>query len=283
MPSGIKLNINKDLLEEKYIYERLNLNILANFFFTDRNTISRYLKKYNIPRRNNSRYSFNEYFFDSPNIANCYWAGFIAADGCIANKKGKNGVNYLSIGLSIKDKKHLEIFKNDIKFSGPITIDKKNICRLRIFSQKICDDLYKNFNISQRKTNTLEPPINLTDEQIIAFFAGFVDGDGCICLVRGMPTLSLIGTKEILEWIKKELRRILNLEGSLGIYKTQNFKTKVWYYDLNIYTYKDLIKIYNRIEKLNIFIMNRKWDKIKEWKTRNQVEAEKQQNENTGN
>ena len=47
------------------------------------------------------RYSFNERFFSEDSEASFYWAGFIAADGCLYKKT-------LSIGLSSKDKCHLQ-------------------------------------------------------------------------------------------------------------------------------------------------------------------------------
>lgn len=263
MPPGVRLNIDKDLLIQKYTYERLNLNILAKYFNTERNTIARYLNKYNIHRHNHSRYSFNEYFFDCPNILNSYWGGFIAADGCIANKKGKNGSNYLSIGLCNNDRNQLERLKEDIRFNGPITIDNKNICKLRIFSQKICDDLNKYFSITQRKSFSLQPPTNLSDECIIAYFAGIIDGDGSINLIRSAPTISLINTESVLEWLANNLRRILGLLGSLGISQSINNKNNSIYYNLNIYKYKDVINIYKAVKELDIRVMDRKWDKIK--------------------
>ena len=79
----------------------LEINPIGNGKFT-----YRYERQHNV----------NDDFFNNPNILNCYWAGFIAADGCI----GRRNNNVLSIGLSSKDKQHLETFKNNINFSGPI-------------------------------------------------------------------------------------------------------------------------------------------------------------------
>ena len=66
---------------------------------TEQNTISfKQRRKYNV----------NDCFFETPNIVNCYYAGFIAADGCIRKYKGKFVETYsLSFGLSIKDKDFL--------------------------------------------------------------------------------------------------------------------------------------------------------------------------------
>ena len=61
-------------------------------------------------------YTQNENFFSEPNDKNSYWAGFIAADGGIEKTS-----NRLRIGLSIKDRELLEVFAQQVEFTGPIT------------------------------------------------------------------------------------------------------------------------------------------------------------------
>lgn len=69
------------------------------------------------------KYNVNENFFSLDTPESFYWAGFIAADGCIL----KN-LKVLEIGLGIKDKKHLKKFKSAIKYTGNISIGgKENI------------------------------------------------------------------------------------------------------------------------------------------------------------
>ena len=58
------------------------------------------------------KYNVNDNFFEKTDVLNCYWAGFIAADGCIIEGKKQN---QLSIGLAKKDFNHLNLFKNDIR------------------------------------------------------------------------------------------------------------------------------------------------------------------------
>ena len=70
------------------------------------------------PRRSKSRYSLNERYFDDIDTENkAYWLGFIAADGCVVTKKGRR---HLYIELSNKDRCHIEEFRKDIEFNGPI-------------------------------------------------------------------------------------------------------------------------------------------------------------------
>lgn len=178
--------------------------------------------KYGIGKNPNShhkgkrKYKVNDNFFETPNLINSYYAGFIAADGCI--RVTKTGAKYLMFGLSIKDKCLLENIKKDLNFEGPITeypkLTKKFV-RLIINSPKICEDLEKNFNITPRKTFTLIPP-NINKTSLIdAFICGYIDGDGTICFSHDYKNgkqkkccISLIGTFDFLTWINNRFKEI---------------------------------------------------------------------------
>jgi hypothetical protein len=64
--------------------------------------------KYSRGTNPNSRkkrvYYINDDYFKTTNLENCYYAGWIAADGNITNK------NYLNIGISLKDKEIFDKF-----------------------------------------------------------------------------------------------------------------------------------------------------------------------------
>jgi len=178
--------------------------------------------KYNIGKNPNShpkdkrKYKVNDDFFESPNLVNSYYAGFIAADGCISITK--SGAKYLSFGLSIKDKIFLEKFKKEIDYEGPISeypSSTKKFVRMSINSTKVCNDLEKNFNITPRKTFTLIPPNIINEELIDAFICGYIDGDGTIGFCHDYRThkqkkccISLIGTFELLSWVLKRFKKI---------------------------------------------------------------------------
>src|SRR3990167_5826866 len=102
-------------------------------------------------RNRKSIYDYDENFFEIPNILNCYWAGFIAADGCVS----KNN-NRITIELDGKDKNHLIQFKNDVKFSGEVRDIKSNPksfspnkihARFGISNRIWKINLFENFNI----------------------------------------------------------------------------------------------------------------------------------------
>lgn len=123
------------------------------------------------------KYSVNDLFFNTPTLINSYWAGFIAADGCINNSFPR-----LHLELSKVDEQHLLLFKNTVGYTGIIekrTRGNKHFVKIQISSRQWKDDLYKVFNVTPRKSFTLLPP-NITGENLDAYVAGLIDGDGWI-------------------------------------------------------------------------------------------------------
>lgn len=163
----------------------------------------------------NRKYSIDEQYFKIPNVENSYWAGFIAADGCVTG-------GYLKIMLQLSDVIILERFKTAIKYDGPIYIDKKrNRCSLEIHKKSITSDLHNIWSITERKSLTLKPPVqNLNDECFISFIVGIIDGDGSIYFEKNnYLRISLLGTKDILQWIKNRLQINSSLQKIGNIYK----------------------------------------------------------------
>lgn len=253
--------------------------VAAKQFNINYKTLSYYKKKYGIKSNQIGKAKFshigkrnnkvNDYFFETPNELNCYWAGFIAADGCIHEKTGQN---VLSICISNKDDKHLKIFKNNIDFSGNIitgNITKKykdiektfGYSSISICSQKISDDLCKNFNIIPKKSLILLPP-NITDEKLIdAFICGYIDGDGSVFLyndknrnIQKSLIISMLGTYDMMIWIKNRFTKILGKEcGSICKKKENNT------YSYTVGQCKFARILFEYFYKLNLPKLERKW------------------------
>lgn len=117
----------------------------------------------------------NDNYFSIPNERNSYWAGFIAADGNIFK-------NRLTISQSDYDK--IKQFSNEIDCNAKISLRnsrlsvKKHYC-IQIVSNKLTKDLLDNFNIPEKKSLILEPPI-LNRKLSLCYLAGLIDGDGSI-------------------------------------------------------------------------------------------------------
>ncbi len=145
-------------------------------------SVNSFLRKQNLPSCKRSerllRYSCNDNYFGQLTPDTCYVAGFIAADGCVHDKRKSIA---LSIGLGIKDKDHLEKIKQQLQCTHPISISKSKTnvkCSLSIISKQLTADLYSHFKVTPRKSLTLEWPDHLPDELARHFLRGYFDGDG---------------------------------------------------------------------------------------------------------
>lgn len=178
---------NNDIHQQiiKLYKEGKNFEYIEKKLDFPRKTISKILKENNIEIRKakfyNKKYSVRENAFSILTPESCYWAGFIAGDGCVYShglKKGDKTNNYLTIGLQYKDKNHLENFKDFINYSGVIYEKKdKKSAAISINSLNIVKDLEKNFNIRNNKSYNYIPP-NLPDEMKKYFILGMIDADG---------------------------------------------------------------------------------------------------------
>lgn len=136
--------------------------------------------------------ALNREFFSTVTPESAYFAGFIAADGCIIG-------NSVSIGLAPKDEEWLEQFRRVAAIPQPIRTDKQGYVRLYVTCRQWCDDLRHNFNITPRKSLTIRPP-RLAGALAWAFVRGYFDGDGTVCRrYSGIQLTS--GSRPMLEWI----------------------------------------------------------------------------------
>ena len=219
----------------------------------------------------NRLWDYNQNHFTELTLENCYWAGFIAADGCIKDKGG------FSLELAIKDKNHLEKFNKAIEHTGCLREyyypqeDRKDIHKICLGltgAQQWVVDLERHFNITPRKTKTLQQPPNLTTEQKIAFVAGYTDGDGSIgCYGSyGMLHYQVIGGLPLMQYIKDLFDKIVKCpeqgdRGSGCLVKLSEEK-----YTFPIYRYtlsgKRAIQILQKIKELALPFLERKWSKV---------------------
>lgn len=195
--------------------------------------------------------NFKENFFKKPTLENSYWAGFIAADGCIY--KSKSGKRELLIGLAEVDKDHLLKFKSaigagNINNSVNTTAGKGYVqSKYQLYSDDVCQDLENLFGIVERKSLILEPP-NLNGDLALAYIAGYIDGDGCYTHTNNTPRLTITGTRDVLLWISKQF----NKEKEPKLYK------KI--YNL-YYNGPDAIEAWNSYRALDVPFLERKKEK----------------------
>lgn len=213
--AGLPEGLTIDDLERKY-KELGSLRKVEKAFGIHRSIVGYYLHKENKKVNKPIRYSWNDdfFFYDTPE--SFYWAGFIAADGCVKLKSGK--YKELSIGLANKDHIHLEKFKAIMDFTGPIHKIGINTggykSEMSIRSDKLFNDLAR-FNIAPKKSLTLEFPQWLVEHPMANhFMRGYFDGDGSFYIpkLKGDREIkqlyfSLRGTKDFLITFKNILEK----------------------------------------------------------------------------
>jgi hypothetical protein len=192
----------------------------------------------------NRKYTIDNKYFSKITIQNSYWAGFIAADGCITN-------NYVKIMISIRDIKLLKQLKKDIKYTGPIYISKKRKrCSLEFRSSNIINNLKSIWNITEKKSLILEAPkTKLKRNFFLSYVKGYIDGDGSIYTEKNKKYLriSIIGTLKLLEWIKSGIGiKCSNIKKYKNIYKFR-------------YSGKMAERLYKELDILKTFKLDRKW------------------------
>lgn len=208
-----------DEIEEKQIIEKYNSGIgtnrLAELFERHRSSIQALLLRKGIkPRKRAAVFLSKNDYFKNYNNFNCYWAGFILADGYIREKYGM-----VSIKLQIKDKKHLEKFKIDSGFEGSVR-EYKNLgyITLDICNREWIKDLKKNFSITPRKSHTAKFNKKIPNEFLHDFIRGIMDGDGSVGLQISNKAknkylkVGFVGTDNIILNIRKILTQELNIK-----------------------------------------------------------------------
>jgi len=194
----------------------------------------------------------NHEYFNSPNLENSYVAGFIAADGNIWKKNGKNR---LSIDLQARDYEYLKnisaLFSNK-----EIKITKRGYPKLEIFSKQIVSDLERNFSITENKSLTLKPP-KLEGQNALAFIIGNLDGDGSIIIRKDRWNelcIQFLGTLELLDWIKNQLSQYCDVS-----------TTTIKHYKPNLYTMRfhcsKAKQVYSILNRITVPKMARKWNR----------------------
>jgi hypothetical protein len=183
------------ITKDQLVLDWLELNSItkiADKYGVAKNTIIYYFKKLNIPYITKTvNYGVDDSFFLKDSEESFYWAGFLAADGCIVSRKDYKS-KILELELGEKDLDHLLKFKDQIKSNHPIKEKivknkKKNkkwsdrkTYRIRICNYELCSSLER-FNIVSKKTKTYDFPKWLIDHSLVNhFMRGYFDGDGCI-------------------------------------------------------------------------------------------------------
>ncbi|PGP12576.1 hypothetical protein COA01_32695 [Bacillus cereus] len=220
-PNRAKLSPNEveEIIE---LYNKDTSTNLAKHFNCSRSLILKIWMDNGLNGKDKGRqyYSNFDYFanIDSPDKA--FYAGWIAADGCVYDRNNDSQQKMLSIGIHEKDEELIRKFLNEIQSNNPIIhrtqVTKKGILtpvsQVQIVSNKLCDDLAK-YNIVPRKTWTFLPT-NIPRDLMSHFIRGYFVGDGTITVANhryDRPkyyNVSFIGNLKSMEYFGEYLTNI---------------------------------------------------------------------------
>ena len=125
-------------------------------------------------------------------------------------------------------------------------------------ASKWIDDLDKIWNIRPLKTFDLKPPPIKNLKIVMSYLSGLIDGDGWICFGKeAVPGLSVMGTKELMTWVKQVFDYLTPGYTRSNLYATSS---------KNIYVYSihgvRAYLIWKMFMALDIHRLSRKWSKF---------------------
>lgn len=170
-----------------------------------------------------------------------FWAGFIAADGCISKKRE------LVFGLQAKDADFLCLFRSWVGSGHKVGLYKNSV-RLQFRSDQMVKDLLHHYNIGPRKSLISVPP----NRRSMEFIAGYWAGDGWLYFDGRQWRCGFIGTKEICEWVAIHFNDL----GSPGIRHARNTLHNV--YTLHFGGNNLVPLVMGRIADATVFWLDRK-------------------------
>lgn len=230
-PEYLDKILTKDILQQTYA-ELGSLKAVARKFYLDPGSIKKYMIRCGLDFKSQVRHNCDHGFFSRDNEETFYVAGFIAADGCVKDRKGSSGNRRyeMGIGLSKEDKSFLEQLRQVMKAETPIRDflvknSKRNPewndtwkSEIIITSEQMCDNL-KRFNIVPRKSLIYTFPEWMKIHPLKHhFIRGYNDGDGSFytSLPPGKMTeqvyFSMRGTPTFLKVVRDILEAECGLE-----------------------------------------------------------------------
>jgi hypothetical protein len=210
-----------------------------------------------------------------------YWMGFILADGSFINN------NVIAIRLKEDEKEHLEKMGSFLEINNKIAIYQANGYRKKDLNTKSCNLVItdvenvplikEKFRIPARKTYNPPTLPEMTREQFLSLFAGYIDGDGCIStqgttryrnkkgeIVLYPRTDCIIQIKCHSSWLEtlKIFEERLHKELGFELTKSKVGINKQGFCLWRIQNGKIVKSIKEGLQKLNLPLLLRKWNKI---------------------
>lgn len=184
-----------------------------------------------------------------------YWLGFLIADGYFSG-------NTFELGLSEKDREHLEEFSKFISYNKDIKYRKETKSyRLNFNNRHSIPKIMDKYNLCEIKTYN---PINFDyffkyDKELIkSMVIGIIDGDGYIGN-NGSKNSFVINITSHKNWTDFYERIFKYIDIPV---KIKNFKSKENIITISIRRKEFISILLENISTNKIYYLSRKWDKI---------------------
>jgi hypothetical protein len=192
-----------------------------------------------------------------------YWLGFILADGWL----GENGD--LKIGVSEKDEQHLQkladLLEVRINKQKPQTYGKytsKPAFYLSVRDVINTPKIKKRFEITELKSiNGCSLKCLDTQNKLLPFLGGFIDGDGCITQNKSTKSVNMIRIQCHSSWLES----LTFLSDELEKYTKIKFRVYLdsqGYCKMIIHKNVEIKKLKSILLEYEIPLLLRKWNKI---------------------
>lgn len=238
---------------EFYLQNNITIKQCAINFNCDRHALSRWIKKAGGITNKHGKQQINSNIFNKIDTEEkAYWLGFLYADGCVYSN------NTISLELSLKDKLHLEKFNKFLFKSKSIKEDSHRV-RCIFSDTQIFQDL-NNLGVIPNKSLVLKfPDYNQVPKILIKhFIRGYIDGDGSIYITNNNINCSVLGTKEFLNQLIKEI----NLPKRTLYKNNKKNNTNCWFFQ---YSGKNCLKLINYLYRGCTIFLERKYIKYLEF------------------
>lgn len=180
----------------------MRIAALARLYNVFPSSIRTALKFQGISPQNNKFGANEDAFTNFHNELDCYWLGFIYADGSASKKNG------FQIRLKSSDEKHLQKLHKYLKLENKLFKGgsfAKSKYHENIYLRCSNRDLVKKLmglGIVPGRPSPLLSIENIPNHMLHHFFRGLFDGDGC---AHKIPKITFLCQAELLEALRKEL------------------------------------------------------------------------------
>ena len=183
-------------------------------------------------------------------LESMYWLGFLIADGHFGRKR-------MRVTLAKKDQKHLRKFANYIatpnwgSYKNAITVSCQDVYWVPIIRQR--------YSLVSNKT--IQPPIlpQISDDQFLCLFAGYLDGDGSIKISRGRRHIAFQIHGNWLETLRNWSSRLYSILEEHGNSPRINKRGYTYFVITN---QSILFKFKCKLIEFKVPLLERKWDRI---------------------